>query len=131
MANSLVDINNIPTGNLFVGDGADPLFFVDFSTKTYQLGNVGTAALYIDDNTSVNYLLNEQQTQISDHGAQTVNSNAVLQLESTTKGFMPPRMNKTQRLAISVGAGDAGLMVYDTTDKAWYGWDGGIWRILN
>jgi hypothetical protein len=131
ITNPQVDINNVPGGNIFVGDGADPLFMVDYADKIYQLGGVGTAALYIDDNVSVNYLLNEQQTQISDHSAQTVNTNALLQLESTTKGFLPPRMTGSQRSAMSLGTGDAGMMVYDTNAKSWYGWDGAAWRLLN
>jgi hypothetical protein len=39
-------------------------------------------------------------------------ASAVLDVVSTTKGFLPPRMTTTQRTAIT---GTAGLMVYDTT----------------
>jgi hypothetical protein len=40
-------------------------------------------------------------------------ASALLQLSSTTKGFLPPRMTTTQKNAISSPA--AGLVVYDTT----------------
>jgi hypothetical protein len=39
-------------------------------------------------------------------------ASAFLEVQSTTKGFLPPRMTTTQRNAISLPA--AGLMVYDT-----------------
>jgi hypothetical protein len=41
------------------------------------------------------------------------NTKAVLDLTSTTKGFLPPRMTTTERNAIS--SPPAGLMIYNTT----------------
>lgn len=41
-----------------------------------------------------------------------VNASAVLQADSTTKGFLPPRMTTAQKNAIAAPA--AGLVVYDT-----------------
>jgi hypothetical protein len=46
-------------------------------------------------------------------GITTVNLSAILQADSTTKGFLPPRMTTTQKNAISTPA--AGLVIYDTT----------------
>ena len=46
-------------------------------------------------------------------GGQTGNASSLLTLESTTKGFLPPRMTTTQKNAIATPA--AGLVVYDTT----------------
>jgi uncharacterized membrane protein YhiD involved in acid resistance len=43
----------------------------------------------------------------------TNNASAVLQVDSTTKGFLPPRMTTTEKNAIASPA--TGLMVYDTT----------------
>jgi hypothetical protein len=43
----------------------------------------------------------------------TFNSSAQLQVDSTTRGFLPPRMTTTQKNAIASPA--AGLVVYDTT----------------
>ncbi len=42
------------------------------------------------------------------------NANAVLQANSTTQGFLPPRMTSAQRTTIAVGAADYGLIVYQT-----------------
>lgn len=66
---------------------------------------------------------------------------AILDVASTTKGFLLPRMSSTERAAIATPA--AGLMVYDnTTNTIWYnsntGWmemnggggGGGSWNVL-
>lgn len=45
----------------------------------------------------------------------TPNASAQLDVNSTTRGFLPPRMTSTQRDAISSPA--AGLMVYNSTDN--------------
>ena len=46
-------------------------------------------------------------------GASTAQASAILQADSTTKGFLPPRMTTAEKNAIATPA--AGLMVYDTT----------------
>jgi hypothetical protein len=53
------------------------------------------------------------------------NASAAAQIDSTTKGFLPPRMTTTQRNAIASPA--AGLMVYDTTLNAMFYFNGTIW----
>ena len=45
-------------------------------------------------------------------GVTTANASALLQVDSTTKGFLPPRMTAAQRTAIGTPA--VGLMVYQT-----------------
>jgi hypothetical protein len=45
-------------------------------------------------------------------GSSTINASAQLDLQSTTKGFLPNRMTNAQRTAISSPA--IGLMVYCT-----------------
>jgi hypothetical protein len=52
-------------------------------------------------------------------------ASAQLEVVSTSKGFLPPRMTTTQRNAISSPA--AGLMVYDTTLNAMFYFNGTIW----
>jgi hypothetical protein len=48
----------------------------------------------------------------------SVSASAILQADSTTKGFLPPRMTSVERNAI--GTLVAGLMVYDTTTNKLY-----------
>jgi hypothetical protein len=55
-------------------------------------------------------------------------ASAVLDVASTTQGFLPPRMTSTQRTAISSPA--EGLIVYDTTEHQWYGMNNSSWVIL-
>ena len=54
------------------------------------------------------------------------NASAQLDVSSTTKGFLPPRMTTTQRTAIVSPA--AGLIVYDTTTNKSYTYDGTAWQ---
>jgi uncharacterized protein (TIGR02145 family) len=43
------------------------------------------------------------------------NASAMLDVSSTTKGFLPPRMTATQRDAINAGAAPTGLVIFNTT----------------
>ena len=54
------------------------------------------------------------------------NASAQLQVDSTTRGFLPPRMTTTQRTGIVLPA--AGLIVYDTTTNKSYTYDGTAWQ---
>jgi hypothetical protein len=58
-------------------------------------------------------------------GGQTSVASSLLTLDSTTKGFLPPRMTTTQKNAIASPA--AGLMVYDTTLNVISFYNGTIW----
>lgn len=55
-------------------------------------------------------------------------ASATLELESTTKGFLPPRMTTVQRDAISSPA--VGLMIFDTTAAQYQFWNGTAWSGL-
>jgi hypothetical protein len=60
----------------------------------------------------------------------TINSNtdiasAILNVNSTTKGFLPPRMTSAQRDAIATP--ETGLMVYNTTDNRPSFYNGTTW----
>ncbi|WP_188048907.1 hypothetical protein [Flavobacterium sp. GP15] len=53
-------------------------------------------------------------------GTITPNASAMLDVSSTTKGMLTPRMTTAQRLAITSPAPADGLIVYDTTLKSFY-----------
>ena len=55
----------------------------------------------------------------------TAAASAMLDVQSTTKGFLPPRMTTTQRNAISSPA--AGLVIFNTTTAREEGYDGAQW----
>jgi hypothetical protein len=61
-------------------------------------------------------------------GYTPANASAVLQADSTTQGFLPPRMTTTERDAISTPA--AGLMVYNTTTNKAQCYNGSTWNDL-
>jgi hypothetical protein len=58
----------------------------------------------------------------------SVQASAILQADSTTKGFLPPRMTTTQRNAIASPA--AGLVVYDSTTNKLQCYNGSTWNDL-
>jgi len=65
-------------------------------------------------------------------GTATPNASSIVDITSTTQGFLPPRMTGTQAEAISTPA--EGLMVYSTDGsgvtivaKGWWGYDGTNW----
>ena len=58
-------------------------------------------------------------------GTVSPNTSAKLDVESTTQGFLPPRMTTTQRNAITSPA--AGLTIYNTTVNCLQWWNGSIW----
>jgi hypothetical protein len=56
------------------------------------------------------------------------NSKAVLELASTTKGFLPPRMTTAQRDAIT--SVPAGLMIYNTSTNKLNFYNGSAWEAV-
>jgi hypothetical protein len=65
-------------------------------------------------------------------GTNNPNSNAILQLESTSKGVLFTRLTSIQRQAMALGAADDGLLVYDQTSQKFYYWDGNAlaWKVM-
>jgi hypothetical protein len=69
-----------------------------------------------------------QQVHISSAGGITTQASSVLQVDSTTKGFLPPRMTTTQKNAIASPA--TGLQVFDSTLNRPCFYDGTTWITL-
>lgn len=61
-------------------------------------------------------------------GASAVEGSAILSLDSTTRGFLPPRMTTGQRGGIQSPA--AGLIIYNTDTNTFEGYDGTSWGEL-
>jgi hypothetical protein len=62
-------------------------------------------------------------------GTTSPDSTALLEVNSTTQGFLPPVMTQTQRTDISSPA--TGLMVYDTTNRNMYFYTGSSWVAMS
>jgi len=60
-------------------------------------------------------------------GVSNPHTSALMQIDSTTKGFLPPRMTTTQVEAIEP---TAGLIVYDTSTNTLKCYDGSSWNNL-
>ena len=69
-----------------------------------------------------------QNLYITNGGSTTPNASAILDISSTTKGFLPPRMTSSQMNAIATPA--TGLMVFctDCSAKTIYSYDGSSWN---
>lgn len=58
-------------------------------------------------------------------GTNSPDQSAALEISSPSKGFLPPRLTTEQRNAISSPA--SGLVIYNTTNDAWEGYNGASW----
>jgi hypothetical protein len=81
--------------------------------------------IYIGENTN--------QLKIQTNGNVSINSasdvaSAQLQIDSTTRGFLPPRMTTTQKNSIASPA--TGLVVYDTTLNKLSVYTGLVWEMV-
>ena len=98
---------NIQVRNLFFG--ADALNFgYSGGTTGFRISNVGASSFGV--------------------GVTDAPASAQLEVRSTTKGFLPPRMTTTERDAITTPA--AGLMVYNTTTNKAQCYNGTTWNDL-
>ena len=115
------------TSKLLIGTTTDAGFRLDVNGTARVQGNLA----FVTGNTYINSTSNHmwiaavtststdiqmipgRQVNINNTGTYTAQASAILQTDSTTKGFLPPRMTTTQKNAIASPA--AGLVVYDTT----------------
>ncbi|MCX6352156.1 MAG: hypothetical protein NTX03_09875 [Bacteroidetes bacterium] len=58
-------------------------------------------------------------------GTNTPNASSILDLSSTSKGLLAPRMSSTQRLAIS--SPSKGLLVFDNDSSYFFYYNGAAW----
>jgi hypothetical protein len=120
-------------------------FSITASRETYVLQSGGsTKGFRFEANTAYATMFintagggsSDQYVNIGGNRNSQNNTSAILELESTVKGFLPPRMTGAQAEAIGTPA--AGLMVYANngngvtiTTTGWWGYDGATWVKLN
>lgn len=73
----------------------------------------------------ISYLTFSQNVAITDDDTYVANSSAMLDVKSSSKGMLVPRLTTTQRTAIPSPA--TGLLVYDTTIGSFYYYNGTSW----
>ena len=132
---------NLTSGNTNIFQ-AERVFQPSSGTATYiafyanptinQTGGANgiTRGLYI--NPTLTAAADFRAIEVSNGGAYinttSVQASAILQADSTTKGFLPPRMTTTQKNAIASPL--AGLQVYDTTTNKLCCYNGSTWNDL-
>ncbi|HEB27652.1 MAG TPA: hypothetical protein ENI05_07720, partial [Porticoccus sp.] len=96
----------------------------DVAASTTHLGSDGSDHTFIDQDVKV-----AAAPQFSGLGlGGAPGASAICQMDSTTKGFLPPRMTPTQRDAIVSPA--TGLLVFNTTGNGYNFYTGANWRQL-
>lgn len=114
---------------LAVGDGSDNItnvairrwdFGVTYNTNRFEFR-------YLTGTTQV--AMSIQSDMRIGIGTQTPHSSAHLEVASTTRGFLPPRMTTAQRDAIGTPA--EGLIIYNTTAHEPQFWNGMEWVGVN
>ena len=112
-------------GNLRLGASGTDRYYVT-SAQIHPLSNQDLGR---DNSTSYhwNNVYSTGVTHITDNttSSTTLNASAKLQVDSTTQGFLPPRMTDAERDAIATPA--AGLMIYDTSNNQMNYWNGSTW----
>ena len=83
-----------------------------YSLNVIQSGTGTLRPFHLYIGTNTNQLKLQTNGNVSINSASD-NASAQLQVDSTTRGFLPPRMTTTQKNAIATPT--AGLVVYDTT----------------
>lgn len=99
-------------------------------TDTTTLSNITIIGHEVRTNLSNVFMLGRYDQTIMIGQGTSVGSGAILQIDSTTKGFLPPRMTSAERTAISTPA--VGLIVYQTDGtEGTYEYISTGWRIIN
>jgi hypothetical protein len=99
--------HNVTAGRISVA-GAFPLIFQTNSNERMRIDSTGSVGI----------------------GTSSPDASALLDVSSTTKGFLPPRMSTAQRDAIG-GATQEGLILYNVTTDKLQVFSGGAWVNLH
>jgi hypothetical protein len=92
----------------------------------YSNPAVNHVYIQCDTNSKAILIDDSNRTLFSSSNGDTTTASAQVTINSSTRGFLPPRMTTTQRNAIASPA--AGLVVYDNTDNKHYGYNGTTWN---
>jgi hypothetical protein len=102
--------------------------WMDGNTQSYFHSIMHNAELRLYNSGGTIYFINDRTTNNITFGANTNYASAQVAIDSSTKGFLPPRMTTTQKNAIGTPA--AGLIVYDTDTNKLCCYNGSTWNDL-
>lgn len=112
------------TGNAFANTLYNRGFFVESGTLTPN--STTLIPIGFENQSGTNLLNSTSGSTLIGGQFGTLVGSAKLQVESTTQGFMPPRMTTSQRDLIASPA--AGLIIYNTTTNKHQGYNGTTWN---
>lgn len=123
--------NGYDYGAIGVGNGPN-----GFGLYGYSNGAGGWGVFSYQNPGSAGALISNGNTLVESVLTGAMHASAVFQVNSTTKGMLPPRMTATEAEAIPSPA--EGLLVYATNgagvtiiSKGWWGYEGASWVKLN
>ena len=106
---------------------ADDSLFCNFQAAVGRFTGFNTSAF--TNNFALGSNCNiKQKVVVEDGGPTAITASAILEIKSTTLGFLPPVMTTTQKNAIATPA--AGLVVYDSTTNKLCCYNGSTWNDL-
>lgn len=108
------------SAGLLIGDGAaadSGSLLYTHSSDQWAIGAGGSTTAVIRSN------------QMAVGNSPAITTTAALSVDSTTRGFLPPRMTTTERT--NIGSPAEGLIVFDTTLSALYVYQGAAWHSIN
>lgn len=120
-----------PTEQLMVAGNISP---EADATRDLGTSSIGWSNLYMSSNIHYTSSLTFTRSSVDQllfgdnqfvFGAVTGDASAILEISSTTKGFLPPKMTTAQRNAIAAPV--EGLTVYDSDLNSPFYFDGGSW----
>jgi len=120
--------------NVGFGAGSTRNYITTDSAGWFEVGSGGSASYYnAASGTGGTAITGTNRFTISSTGSVGINvsspnANAILDVVSTTKAFMPPRMTTTQKNAIS--SPTEGMMVYDSTLHKLSVYTGSAWETV-
>jgi hypothetical protein len=112
------NLNVKDNGEIIVGNASSGMKYrsgvgLDLGQVSSGLGGGWVVQMWDDEYVTKYAFFSKNGIQFGSNITSTPSTSAHLQVDSTTKGFLPPRMTTTQKNAISSPA--AGLVVYDST----------------
>jgi hypothetical protein len=124
-----IGVGDISAGNdvYYIYGGSSPgrKFQINQNGTSEFLGPLVVGSGFEGSTAPDNGLLVEGSVGIGDS---SIDAAAILELTSTSKGFLPPRMTEAEKAAISSPA--EGLMVWNTTSGTMDVYDGSLWKSL-
>jgi hypothetical protein len=130
---SLLVQNSAGTEMMRMGD-AGYFFAGNSSANTYIINDPSDAGyfatqgpIFLQNGGTTSVAIIGQRMSIG-KGSSYADASSTLELSSTTRGFLPPRMTTTQKNAIASPA--AGLVVYDSTTNKLCCYNGSTWNDL-